>query len=175
MKKSLLIILCCLVTAVGYSQNKEPDYLKYTQLYLTVNNSHIKFGDINDRSIVKLLGKPNSISKKKWETTAANKCRTYNYNNGKIFTEDNELIFIDLNKAGWAFTFYINQKFISFKAGDDIDQLKKLFPRSWANKNKDGSITIPIKTSTGKITESSIIFNIKDSVIQSAELFFDES
>ena len=115
MKKILLIALLCLATTAGYSQANKPDYLKYTQLYLTVNNNHIKFSDLNDLTIVKLLGKPNSISKKKWETTAANKCRTYNYTNGKIFTEDNELVFIDLNKQAGHLPFISIKSFYHLK------------------------------------------------------------
>jgi hypothetical protein len=170
--KFLLIIALFLISSISvFSQNTPvEDNIGNHQLYLTYKKSNIKFDDLKTSNIVKLLGSPTKIKKEKWETNNANVTKTYKYTDGDIVFEDQVLSFIDVNRSGWAFTFKINNKFTqAFTVGNKVDELKKLFPNSWANK-KDNIIRVQIGT-----TDSSIIFTISGSVIKSVSLFSDES
>ena len=170
----LAILFLFSIAFYSYSQIKKTDYLKYNQLYLTWNNHNINFSDIKPSVIIKLLGKPIKIEKEKSEVTDAI-VTTYIYSNGEINMEGNSVSFITIKKAGWAFTFKKGNVYTKpFTIGTNSVELTQLFPYSSINK-KTHSIQIPIKTNTGIITESSIIFEIDGSLIKTLSLFTDES
>lgn len=177
MKTKILSIslLLCLFFFNSYSQ-KSPttDYIRNDQLYILSNQHYIKFGDLKNASIGKLLGSPLKIKNEKWETNNAKNNKTYIYASGELVLEDDYLAFINIKKKGLAFAFKIGKSFTKpFAVGDDITELKKLFPVSFKN-SKDG-IFIPIKTNKGVVTDSSIIFTYSGNRITGLKLFSNES
>jgi hypothetical protein len=169
--KSLLIIAILTFSSVyAFSQKKAvEDILHYDQLYLTYKQNNISFTDLKTSNLVKLLGSPTKIKKEKWETNNANVTKTYIYSSGNIVFEDGVLSFIDVNKPGWAISFKLKNKFTAFTAGTKVDELKKLFPNSWAN-HKGNILSIQIGTS-----DEAIVFTISGSIIKSVSLFSNES
>ncbi|MES2267718.1 MAG: hypothetical protein V4520_13225 [Bacteroidota bacterium] len=171
--RTLFIIAFLYISSTAaFAQTKleEEDIIEYNQLYLSNKKSNIKFADLKTSSIIKLLGKPIKIKKEKWETNNADVVKTYVYTNGEIVFEDNVLSFIDVNRSGWAFTFKIKNKFTrAFTVGSKVDELKQLFPNSWAH-HKNNIIRVQIGS-----LDSAIVFSISGSVITQVSLFTDES
>ncbi|MFD0766438.1 hypothetical protein ACFQZI_16365 [Mucilaginibacter lutimaris] len=167
----LIIAFLFISSTAAFSQSKtEEDTIDYNQLYLTSKKSNIKFADLKTSTVTKLLGNPTKIKKEKWETNNADVVETYVYTNGDIVFEDNVLSFIDVNRSGWAFTFKIKNKFTrAFTVGSKVDELKQLFPNSWAN-HKSNIVRVQIGTS-----DTAIVFSISGSIITQVSLFTDES
>ncbi|AMR30962.1 hypothetical protein A0256_05735 [Mucilaginibacter sp. PAMC 26640] len=159
----------------GYGQ-KVPAVasLKFDQIYIVSNNHFIKLSDLKNSNITKFLGSPEKIKNEKWETNDSKNNKTYVYKLGELVLEDNQLSFIEINKKGWAFAFK-NGKSLSapITIGSSKVELEKLFPLS--SKNGKNGLQVIIKTNTGKITESSLIFKYAGNAISSMELFTDES
>ena len=174
MKKiKLLMLILILIPFISLKAQEKADYIKNHQLYLRWNNKNISFDAITNSTIIKLLGKPVKVSKDKWETIDE-WVTTYTYKNGEINIEKTGVSFITVKQAGWAFTFKQNGVFtLPFTIGTKATELKKVFPHSIPNKFIY-TVNIPI-TASGTITESSIIFNIKNDTITSVELFTNES
>ncbi len=174
MKKiKLLLPILLLIPFISLKAQGKEDYIKNNQLYLRWNNKNISFDAITNSSIVKLLGKPVKVSKDKWETIDE-WVTTYTYKNGEINIENTGVSFITVKQAGWAFIFKQKNVFTKpFTIGTKAAGLKSVFPHSLLHQTKY-SINIPI-TASATVTESSIIFEVKNDIITSVELFSNES
>jgi hypothetical protein len=175
MKKiNILLLILILIPFISLKAQVKKDYIKNDQLYLRWNNKNISFDAITNATIIKLLGKPIKVSKDKWETIDE-WVTTYTYKDGEINIEKTGgASFITVKHAGWAFMFKQKGSFTKpFTIGTKAAELKAVFPHSVLNK-PNYTINIPI-TASGTVTESSIIFEVKNDVIISVELFSNES
>lgn len=156
---------------IGYSQNRPiTDFLKYKQLYLVVNGHYIKFDDIKNSTVPKLLGKPLKIKNEKWEVNNAKNNRTYIYKNGELVLEDGILSYVEIKRSGWYLAFKIGKKFTRpLTIGNNISEIKKLFPASFENKS-DRSVYIQIEQ-----CDCSINFSYSGSIVTELGFYINES
>ena len=168
--KFLLTLSALLLSINVFSQTIKEDNIDFNQLYFAYKSQNAHLTDLKITNVVDIIGNPYKIKSEKWETSNANIVKTYMYNNGNVVFEDSKLSFIDINKSGWALKLKTNGKYSkALTVGTDANELKTLFPKSWANK-KENALVVYIKNA-----DKSIIFKILNSKIKSISLFSDES
>ena len=99
----------------------------------------------------------------------------YIYKGGTIDFEKNDIAFIEIEKPGWGFMFYKNNKFTSsFTVGTETSSIKDFFPFSLLKKGEN-FIRIGIKTADNIAIEQTVLLEIKAGKVKSVSFFTDES
>ncbi len=146
-KQLLLTGFLLLFINTSYSQGrKQYDDINRDQVYLTWHKRSIKFTDINEKSIPDFLGKPLKVKRERSDHPNVSVI-TYTYPQGEISTEGG-LTSFKITKPGWGLSIKINNKLNGpFTIGSNSDQLKKLFPLSLKNsqRNNPTNLSIAIK------------------------------
>jgi hypothetical protein len=135
----------------------------------------MKFSSLNDKTISKLLGSPTKISTKPWETAPGEHTKIFYYSGFRIYTVEGSLEFIEIDGPGAAFSFLINKKLSQpFSPGKSAENVKRVFPKSWATKNKNG-VFVTVADEHGNGDPVSVRFTFSGNTIKSVEYAVNES